>query len=81
MENQNQGRLLQHLQDIIQNFACSLDIDETLAVTLNSLMSNMRTEAASVFLLTPDRRELVCHACAGPVGGRRYQQRRHQFMR
>ena len=27
----------------------------------------MRTEAASVFLLTPDRRELVCHACAGPV--------------
>ena len=61
------GRLLQHLQDIIQNFACSLDINETLAVTLTSLMSNMRTEAASVFLLTPDRRELVCHACAGPV--------------
>lgn len=61
------GRLLQHLQDIIQEFACSLDIEETLRVTLNSLMSNMRTEAASVFLLTPDRRELVCHACAGPV--------------
>jgi sigma-B regulation protein RsbU (phosphoserine phosphatase) len=61
------GLLLQHLQDIIQDFACSLDIEETLHVTLNSLMTNLRTEAASVFLLTPDRRELVCHACAGPV--------------
>ncbi len=61
------GRLLRHLQDIIQEFACSLDIAETLDVTLNSLMSNMRTEAASVFLLSPDRRELVCQACAGPV--------------
>jgi sigma-B regulation protein RsbU (phosphoserine phosphatase) len=61
------GRLLQHLQDIIQDFACSLDIEETLKVTLNSLMGNMQAEAASVFLLTPDRRELVCHACAGPV--------------
>ena len=61
------GGLLQHLQDIIQDFACSLDLDETLDVTLQSLMSNMRTEAASVFLLTPDRRELVCQVCAGPV--------------
>jgi sigma-B regulation protein RsbU (phosphoserine phosphatase) len=66
-ESRISGRLLQSLQDIIQDFACSLDINETLNVTLNSLMSNMRTEAASVFLLTPDRRELVCHACAGPV--------------
>lgn len=61
------GRMLRHLQDIIHGFACSLDVDATLDVTLNSLMANMRTEAASVFLLTPDRRELICHACAGPV--------------
>lgn len=60
-------RLLQHLQDIIQNFACSLDIEETLAVTLQSLMKNMNTEAASVFLLTNDRSGLTCRACAGPV--------------
>lgn len=65
--SQISGRLLQQLQDIIQDFACSLDIAETLNVTLNSLMSNMKAEAASVFLLTPDCRELVCHACAGPV--------------
>ncbi|HEY0963943.1 MAG TPA: GAF domain-containing SpoIIE family protein phosphatase [Pseudomonadales bacterium] len=61
------GRLLQDLQRIIQDFACSLDLDATLDVTLGSLMANMRTEAASVFLLTPDRRELVCRACAGPA--------------
>lgn len=60
-------RLLQHLQDIIENFACSLDIEETLAVTLNSLMHNMHTEAASVFLLSEDGTELVCQACSGPV--------------
>lgn len=60
-------QLLAHLQNIIQDFACSLDIDETLNTTLNSLMNNLHTEAASVFLLTEDRRELVCHACAGPV--------------
>jgi sigma-B regulation protein RsbU (phosphoserine phosphatase) len=61
------SRLLQHLQDIIHDFACSLDIEETLKVTLSSLMRNMNTEAASVFLLSPDHEELVCHACAGPV--------------
>lgn len=60
-------RLLQHLQDIIQNFACTLDIEETLALTLSSLMTHMHTEAASVFLLSADKRELVCHAAAGPV--------------
>jgi sigma-B regulation protein RsbU (phosphoserine phosphatase) len=60
-------RLLQHLQDIIQNFACSLDIEETLAVTLQSLKKNMNTEAASVFLLTPDHSHLTCRASAGPV--------------
>lgn len=61
------GHLLRHLQDIIQDFACSLDLDATLDITLNSLMTHMHTEAASVFLLSPDRRELVCRACAGPV--------------
>ena len=61
------SRLLHHLQDIIHDFACSLDIEETLKVTLSSLMRNMNTEAASVFLLTPDGKELICHACAGPV--------------
>jgi sigma-B regulation protein RsbU (phosphoserine phosphatase) len=69
MESQEQqsSRLLRHLQDIIRDFACTLDIEETFAVTLNSLMRNMHTEAASIFLLTPGSQQLICHACAGPV--------------
>lgn len=64
---QHSAQLLAHLQSIIQDFACSLDIDETLHTTLDSLMRHLRTEAASVFLLDREGRELVCHACAGPV--------------
>lgn len=64
---QPSSRLLRHLQDIIHSFACSLDIEETLAITLTSLMRNMHTEAASIFLLDPDSATLVCRACAGPV--------------
>ena len=60
-------QLLAHLQAIIQDFACSLDIEETLDTTLNSLVSKLHTEAASVFLLTPDGKELVCQASCGPV--------------
>lgn len=60
-------QLLQHLQKISQDFACSLDIGATLDTTLTSLMDNLHTEAASVFLLDPGTQELVCHASAGPV--------------
>lgn len=67
MDDHHSLQMLARLQDIIQDFACSLDIDETLVTTLDSLMRHLRTEAASVFLLTPDGKELVCHACAGPV--------------
>jgi sigma-B regulation protein RsbU (phosphoserine phosphatase) len=64
---QHAAQLLAHLQNIIRDFACSLDIDETLATTLDSLMRHLQTEAASVFLVGKDGQELVCHACAGPV--------------
>ncbi|HWK53809.1 MAG TPA: GAF domain-containing SpoIIE family protein phosphatase [Hyphomicrobiales bacterium] len=59
--------VLQHLDALIHDFASSLDIEETLATTLDSLMRSLHTEAASVFLLSEDGRELLCHACAGPV--------------
>lgn len=64
---QHSAQLLAHLQNIIRDFACSLDIDETLTTTLDSLMRHLQTEAASVFLVSKDGQELVCHACAGPV--------------
>lgn len=67
LHSQHAAHLLTHLQNIIQDFACSLDIDETLHTTLDSLMRHLQTEAASVFLLGTDGQELVCHASAGPV--------------
>ena len=42
--------VLDHLEDLIQTFEYSLDIDETIALTLRKLMEHMHCEAASVFL-------------------------------
>jgi sigma-B regulation protein RsbU (phosphoserine phosphatase) len=78
VNSQHSERLLQHLQNIIQDFACSLDIGQTLDTTLLSLMNNLHTEAASVFLLTPDNEEVVCQACAGPVNLRGTRIKRDQ---
>jgi len=60
--------VLNNLEDLIQTFEYSLDIDETLAVTLQKLMEHMHCEAASIFL--NDNEEdgiLTCMANAGPV--------------
>jgi sigma-B regulation protein RsbU (phosphoserine phosphatase) len=58
---------LQLVADITQEFARSLDIDETLDTTLSRIMHYMDAEAASIFLLENDDTELVCRASAGPV--------------
>jgi Serine phosphatase RsbU, regulator of sigma subunit len=63
----NSAQLLKHLRSRIHDFASSLDIEDTLNATLATLMRDLSTEAASVFLFSPDRSELICHACAGPV--------------
>lgn len=64
-------KVLDHLEDLIQTFEYSLDIDETLAVTLRKLMEHMHCEAASVFLDNGDR-GLTCMASAGPVNLKGY---------
>ena len=58
--------VLDNLEDLIQTFEYSLDIDETIAVTLRKLMEHMHCEAASVFLHN-DTGGLTCMASAGPV--------------
>lgn len=58
--------VLDHLEDLIQTFEYSLDIDETIALTLRKLMEHMHCEAASVFL-NNDAGGLTCMASAGPV--------------
>jgi len=58
--------VLDHLEDLIQTFEYSLDIDETIALMLRKLMEHMHCEAASVFL-NNDADGLTCMASAGPV--------------
>lgn len=55
------------LAGIGADFASSLNIEDTLVVALERLMSYLDAEAASVFLLETASSELVCHKCAGPV--------------
>ncbi len=62
----NDSTLLNNLEDLIQAFACSLDLDEALKISLAKILEYSRAEAASVFLLNSNQ-ELVCQGCAGEV--------------
>ncbi len=55
------------LAELIQEFASSLNLDETLQTTIERFMMYMDAEAASIFLLENEDRELVCYKCVGPV--------------
>jgi len=55
------------LARITQEFATSLDIEETLGIAIKQIMVNMHAEAASIFLLENNDTELVCRTCAGPI--------------
>ena len=55
------------LAELVQSFASSLDIDETINNAIERFLDYMNAEAASIFLLNEDSSELVCMGCAGPV--------------
>ena len=61
------GEYLEFLAVIGRDFASSLDIDDTLRNALNRIASYMNAEAASLFILGDNDRELVCRACFGPT--------------
>ena len=61
------GEYLEFLAVIGHDFASSLDIGDTLSKALNRIVTYMDAEAASLFLLEEDDRELTCRACFGPV--------------
>ena len=61
------GEYLEFLAVIGHDFASSLDIGDTLNKALNRIVNYMDAEAASLFLLEDDERELTCRACFGPV--------------
>lgn len=58
---------LAFLADASHAFAASLNIEETLRNAIARFMTYLDAEAASIFLLENDDRELVCRACAGPI--------------
>ena len=61
------GEYLEFLAVIGHDFASSLDISDTLSKALHRIASYMNAEAASLFLLEDNDRELVCRACFGPT--------------
>ena len=55
------------LAEMVQSFASSLDISETLTNAIEKFIDYLDAEAASIFLLENENKELVCRGCAGPV--------------
>lgn len=64
---QGLGEYLELLAKIGQDFASSLDIGSSLDKALARIANNLDAEAASLFLLESDDKELVCRACFGPT--------------
>ncbi|MBF0193999.1 MAG: response regulator [Magnetococcales bacterium] len=48
-------------------FANSQNLESTLETSVNQIKINMQVEAASLFLLENDNKDIVCRACAGPI--------------
>ena len=59
--------LLDLLSTINNDFAITLDLNTTLAISVSHMKNYLQAEAASLFLVDEDSHEIVCHACAGPV--------------
>ena len=60
-------RQVRVLAEAIQEFATSLNLQETLRNAIATFIEHMNADAGSIFLLESDNTELVCHQCAGPV--------------
>jgi phosphoserine phosphatase RsbU/P len=58
---------LELIAEIAQGFSSSLNISLTLNNAIEQFMEYLNAEAASIFLLENNARELVCVECAGPV--------------
>ena len=61
------GTLAGMLADLIQDFASSLDVEETLQHAVERIIVHLQAEAASIFLLDDAHRTLECRRCAGPI--------------
>ena len=62
----NSVDIINKLEELIQAFACSLDIEEAMKVILGKMLEYMNAEGASIFML--NRFDLlICQGCAGQV--------------
>ena len=59
--------MLELLTKINNSFARSQDLEATLHIAVENIKYYLQSEGASLFLITDNRREIVCRACAGPV--------------
>ncbi|MBF0248186.1 MAG: GAF domain-containing protein, partial [Alphaproteobacteria bacterium] len=59
--------MLDLLTSINNSFAASMDMGETLQISVDHIKNYLQCEAASLFLLENNDNVLVCRACAGPV--------------
>jgi len=57
---------LELLAVVGQDFATSLDIDETIRLTLERIVNYLDAEAASLFMLENNDTEIVCRVSVGP---------------
>ncbi|MHC8442058.1 MAG: SpoIIE family protein phosphatase [Candidatus Eutrophobiaceae bacterium] len=55
------------LADLTQSFSISADVEKTMIDATEQITRYMRAEAASIFLLEDNGKQLVCRGCAGPV--------------
>ncbi len=62
-----EARTLAFLADLSEALAVSLDLRQTLAGAVTRIADYMQVEAASLFLLDPERGGLECRLCVGPV--------------
>lgn len=60
-------RQVRVLAEAIQEFATSLNLQETLRSAIATFIEQMNADAGSIFLLENENTELVCQQCAGPV--------------
>ena len=68
IDHENDGmQEVEFVASLGAEFTESIELDETLRNTTLRVMEHLDAEAASVFLLNPERTHLICHFCAGPM--------------
>lgn len=62
-----EGSIAGLLAEVTQEFAASLNVEDTLQDAIDQIIDYLQAEAASIFLLDEANRSLICRKCAGPV--------------